>query len=188
MHPPIFSALALVATLQAAPSDSSQLVAREAWVMGTRLGVVVEAASASEARKATENVIREVERLERILSTWDPHSEVHAINTGEVGRPISPGAELAFLLAEAERYSRISGGAFDARIGALVDAWDLPRRRSRTGGGSPAGSPQGHRAEVHLSRRAHRYCHATHGSRLDRHWRLRKGSRTSCRSQSTRLG
>jgi len=125
VHPPIFSALALVATLQAAPSDSSQLIAREAWVMGTRLGVVVEAASAPEARKASENVIREVERLERILSTWDPLSEMHAINTGEVGRPIAPGAELAFLLAEAERYSRISGAAFDARIGALVDAWDL---------------------------------------------------------------
>jgi thiamine biosynthesis lipoprotein len=29
------------------------------------------------------------------------------------------------LLAEAERYSLISGAAFDSRIGALVDAWDL---------------------------------------------------------------
>jgi thiamine biosynthesis lipoprotein len=117
--------LALATTLQASPSDSSQLVAREAWVMGTRLGVVVEAASVPEASKASENVIREVERLERILSTWDPLSEMQAINTGEVGKPIAPGAELAFLLAEAELYSRISGAAFDARIGALVDAWDL---------------------------------------------------------------
>ena len=122
---PMFWALALGATLQASPTDSSQLVAREAWVMGTRLGVVVEAASVAEAKKATENVIREVERLERLLSTWDPHSEMHAVNTGEVGRPIAPQAELAFLLAEAERYSRISGATFDARIGALVDAWDL---------------------------------------------------------------
>ncbi len=93
--------------------------------MGTRLGVVVEAASVAEARQATENVIREVERLERILSTWDPQSEMHAVNTADVGRPIAPGAELASLLAEAERYSRISGAAFDVRIGALVDAWDL---------------------------------------------------------------
>ena len=123
--PPLFSALALVASMQAAPSDSSQLVSREAWVMGTRLGVVVEAASLAEASQATENVIREVERLERILSTWDPRSEMHAVNTADVGRPIAPGAELVSLLAEAERYSRISGAAFDARIGALVDAWDL---------------------------------------------------------------
>jgi thiamine biosynthesis lipoprotein len=93
--------------------------------MGTRLGVVVQATSAAEARHTAENVIREVERLERMLSTWHTQSEMHAVNAAAVGRPFAPGAELALLLAEAERYSRISGAAFDARVGALVDAWDL---------------------------------------------------------------
>ena len=90
MAVPLFSALALVASIQAAPSDASHVVAREAWLMGTRLAVVVEAGSLVEASRATENVIREVERLERILSTWDPRSEMHAVNTAEVGRPIAP--------------------------------------------------------------------------------------------------
>ena len=121
----LFSAWALVASIQAVLTDSSQIVAREAWVMGTRLAVVVEAASVAVASQASENVIREVERLERVLSTWDPESEMHAVNHGEIGRAVAPAPELAALLAEAERYSRISGTAFDARVGALVDVWDL---------------------------------------------------------------
>ena len=125
MAPAIFSALAFVASIQAGPTDSSQLVTREAWVMGTRLSVIVEATSLADASQASENVIREVERLERMLSTWDPQSEMHAINTAEVGQPVTPAPELAALLTEAERYSRTSHAAFDARVGALVDAWDL---------------------------------------------------------------
>ena len=100
--------------------------------MGTRLAVVVEAASLAEGSWAAEHVIREVERLERILSTWDPQSEMHVVNIAEVGQPISPAAELSALLAEAARYARTSDGAFDARVGALVDAWDL-----RGAGGVP---------------------------------------------------
>ena len=122
---PFVAALSLVVSIQSAPSATPQLVAREAWTMGTRLGVVVEATSVAEATHAAEDVVREVERFERMLSTWDPRSEMHAVNTAELGRPIEPGRELALLLAEAERYSRISSAAFDSRIGALVDAWDL---------------------------------------------------------------
>ena len=125
MAPAIFSALAFVASIQAGPTDSSQLVTREAWVMGTRLSVIVEATSLADASQASENVIREVERLGRMLSTWDPQTEMHAINTAEVGQLVTPAPELAALLAEAERYSRTSHAAFDARVGALVDAWDL---------------------------------------------------------------
>ena len=125
MAHPLFVALALVASIQSAPPRASQVVTREAWVMGTRLGVVVEATSADQAGRAAENVVLEVERFEHMLSTWHPQSEMHAVNTAAVGSPFTPGAELALLLAEAERYSRISGGAFDTRVGALVDAWDL---------------------------------------------------------------
>lgn len=122
---PFVAALSLAASIQSAPPAAPQVVAREAWTMGTRLGVVIEATSVAEATHAAEEVVREVERFERMLSTWDPRSEMHAVNTAELGRPIDPSPELALLLAEAERYSRISGAAFDSRIGALVDAWDL---------------------------------------------------------------
>ncbi|MEE2898023.1 MAG: FAD:protein FMN transferase [Gemmatimonadota bacterium] len=93
--------------------------------MGSRLGVLVEASSLPDATRVTEDVILEVERLARILSTWGLEGEMQRVNTAPVGQASAPGPELAALLAEAERYSRATGEAFDARVGALVDAWDL---------------------------------------------------------------
>lgn len=125
MIPSLFFALALVASAQSGPADRLGRVEREAWAMGSRLGVRVEASSLADAIRATEDVILEVERLERLLNTWGPEGEMQRVNTTPVGQASVPGSELSALLAEAERYSLATGEAFDARVGALVDAWDL---------------------------------------------------------------
>ncbi len=123
---PTVALLAAVQLALASPAGAGPevRVEREAWAMGTRLHVVAEA-PAGAARPATEAVLREVERLEALLSTWDPTTETSVLNGAPVGepRPLSP--ELHALLAEAAAWSRTTGGAFDPVVGALVDAWDL---------------------------------------------------------------
>ena len=100
-------------------------VERTAWVMGTRFHLVVRHGDRSVATAATEAALREVERLEALLSTWIPDSPMSAVNAAPVGRPTPAPIELVRLLAEAESWARATGRAFEPAVGALVDAWDL---------------------------------------------------------------
>ena len=104
---------------------AGELVEREAWVMGTRMHVVVEAPTRGAALRATEATLLEVERYDRLLSTWDPDSEIARVNTAPPGIPLSLTPELAGLLEEAEAWAVRSGRRFDPTVGALVDVWDL---------------------------------------------------------------
>ena len=103
-------------------------VHREAWVMGTRLRVTVEGPNASSAAEA---VLAEVERMDRVLSTWSRDSDIGEVNTAAVNVPVAVSRELALLLAEAEGWARRTDRAFDPTVGPLVDAWDL-RGEGRT--------------------------------------------------------
>ena len=93
--------------------------------MGTRLRVVAEAARTDDARAATEMVVREMERQDRLLSTWVPSTETSRLNRAPAGEEVSISSELHALLLEARAWARVTGGAFEPAVGALVDAWDL---------------------------------------------------------------
>lgn len=99
--------------------------------MGTRFRLVVEAASDAEARGATEAALREVEGMERLLSSWDPSSELSRVNVAPVGRPVGVSSTLEGILSKAIAWSDSTDGAFSPAIGALVDAWGL-RAEGRT--------------------------------------------------------
>lgn len=115
------SSLATVLLATALPDT----VVREAYVMGTVLRIKVEAASDVEAFRSAEAVLAEVERLDGLLSTWDPASEMSRLNRATPGTPTAMNAEVAALLFEVEEWTRETGRAFDPAVGALVDAWDL---------------------------------------------------------------
>ncbi len=106
-------------------TGASHRTEREAWVMGTRLRIVVEAIRPALAAEATETVLREVEAMDRMLSTWDPDSEMARVNNAAPGHPVSLHHSLAHLLAEARAWSQRTHGAFEPAVGALVDAWAL---------------------------------------------------------------
>jgi FAD:protein FMN transferase len=125
---PLF--LLLACQVSAAPilvppsGPATGTVVREAWVMGTRLQVRIEAADPI-AGRAAEAALREVERLDTVLSTWHADAEMARANAAPAGRPAPLSAELAGLLAEALAWSRRTDRAFDPAVGALIDAWDL---------------------------------------------------------------
>lgn len=102
-----------------------EVMIREAWVMGTRMKMVVEGGGAEAFRNITEAALEEVERVEGVLSTWDPRSPLSQANQAPPHAAVSLSRELAGLLEEALAWTDRTGGAFDPAVGALIDAWDL---------------------------------------------------------------
>ena len=95
--------------------------------MGTLFRVEVAGIERERALVAAEDVLREVERLDRALTTWDASGPMSLVNRLPVGHPAHLEAELLDLLIEASAWSDRTAGTFDPTIGALVDAWGLRR-------------------------------------------------------------
>lgn len=93
--------------------------------MGTRVRIVAEGADRARSERATEATLLEIERLERLLSTWDAGSALSALNRAALGAPVAVESELAGLLQEADAWAQRTGRAFDPTVGALVDAWGV---------------------------------------------------------------
>jgi thiamine biosynthesis lipoprotein ApbE len=89
-------------------------------VLGTSMDLYVSTPSESDAQACEAVILGEVDRLERILSTRDPASEISRVNRGEQ-RPESP--ELREVLALCDQWCERTDGAFDSRLGALVQLW-----------------------------------------------------------------
>lgn len=61
--------------------------------------------------------------INRVMSTYDPDSELSQLNRNPDGDWITVSEELYTVLAEAQRISELSDGAFDATVGPLVNLW-----------------------------------------------------------------
>ncbi len=90
-------------------------------VLGTSLDLYVSTTSADQAQQCESAVLEEIARLEQILSTREPDSEISRLNRGETPSTGSP--ELLEVLTLCEHHHQVSNGAFDARLGGLVRAW-----------------------------------------------------------------
>jgi thiamine biosynthesis lipoprotein len=110
---------------------AEQRVVRSRRLMGVPWSVTVAGGSAG-AEAAAEAALDEVARLERILSDYDPQSELSRLSTSApTGRPVPLSADLAAVLARALAIRDASGGAFDPTVGPLTTLWRQARRSGR---------------------------------------------------------
>src|SRR5689334_9896480 len=65
----------------------------------------------------------EVDRIDRLMSHYKPDSPLSQINREAAQHPVAIDPELFAFIAEAMRYGRDSGGAFDITVGPLMKAW-----------------------------------------------------------------
>jgi thiamine biosynthesis lipoprotein len=91
------------------------------YLMGTWCDLVV--LDPDSDADAAEAAFQEIARVERVMSNWDPASEVSGLNAmaGRGPQPVS--RDLAIVVREAESLCVASGGAFDLTVGPLLDAW-----------------------------------------------------------------
>jgi thiamine biosynthesis lipoprotein ApbE/Na+-translocating ferredoxin:NAD+ oxidoreductase RnfG subunit len=81
----------------------------------------------------------EARRIERLLSVFDPASEISRLNREAGFRPVAAADELVRLIEQARQFSNVSGGAVDVTVSPLMRLWRL--RDDRQGGGARPPSP-----------------------------------------------
>ena len=98
--------------------------------MAIPVRITVYAPDEATANQATNRAYARFKQLDRLLSDYDPDSELSRLCTrSRPGRPTPVSQELFALLRHAEQVSRLADGAFDVTVGPLTDLWRRARRR-----------------------------------------------------------
>ncbi|MGA9326651.1 MAG: FAD:protein FMN transferase [Salegentibacter sp.] len=102
---------------------SQQIYNRTLKLMGSRFDITVVAADSSEADKDIEMAIGEINRIEKVISSWDPKSQTSQINRNAGIKPVKVSPELFSLIERAKGISRLTDGAFDISYASMDKIW-----------------------------------------------------------------
>lgn len=129
-----FVALGIIGGCRGEPTekrtDSQQRYEATRRLMGVAWTITAYAGSKERAEGAMAAAFDEVERLERILSDYDPASELSRLSARS---PVTAavGEDLWNVLERAVWFRDASGGAFDPTVGPLTTLWRQARRSGR---------------------------------------------------------
>lgn len=101
---------------------------REEAIMGTAVSVELWCEHLVEGEAAIDAVMAEMHRIDRAMSPHKPDSELSRINREAAQGPVTVSAEMAQLLARAQAFSELSGGAFDLSFAAVGRHYDYRRQ------------------------------------------------------------
>jgi len=128
--PAAVAAAAPAAVAAAAPAADAGFVAEkvngEGRAMGTHLAFsayTTSAVNADGVRAAFRAAEAEIVRLEKLMTTWDPASEVSRVNAAAGKEPVVVGQETFDVIREAIHASEISQGTFDITFETLHGLW-----------------------------------------------------------------
>jgi thiamine biosynthesis lipoprotein len=123
--------LMLIAGAQATAQMPLQRYELSVPTMGTRMDVVLYAESRAVATHAIDGGLDEINRLAKILSNYDPDSEISQISRNAYSQPIAVSRDLGHVLEHAVRWHTLSRGRFDITVGPLTQLWRSARQRKQ---------------------------------------------------------
>jgi thiamine biosynthesis lipoprotein len=91
--------------------------------MGSEVRLTAWTADEPGAVRAFELAFREFERLDRLLSVWQPGSDVVRLNAAAGGAPLKVASDTLEVLRQARQVGEWTGGKFDVTFGALSGLW-----------------------------------------------------------------
>jgi FAD:protein FMN transferase len=91
--------------------------------MATRFELLLGGDDPARLRAAGEEALREIERVEGLLSRYRPSTAIAAINAAAGGEPVRVDPRVLALLRRCAELARLTDGAFDITIGPLLRAW-----------------------------------------------------------------
>jgi thiamine biosynthesis lipoprotein len=110
----------------AVPTQSEPVVVKRAQVhMGTLVTITSVARSEAAAQAAATAGFSEIHRLEQLLSTWIPASELSQVNASAGVTPVHVSPETMTVVQRAIQAGEMTHGGFNIAIGPAVEAWSV---------------------------------------------------------------
>jgi thiamine biosynthesis lipoprotein len=113
---------------QAQPAPGPILLKRAQVQMGTVVTLTAVAPTERVAQEALTAGFKEIRRLEELLSTWIPASELSRVNRAAGKEPVAVSPETLSLLKQALEIARLTEGGFNVAIGPAVEVWSVTER------------------------------------------------------------
>ena len=113
------------------PKTSSDLkrLSLSGPTMATRWSVVCDVPGSIDQATLQQALATAVNRVDQQMSPWKPDSDLMRLNRAAPGEWVSLPPEIMAVLARALEIARLSDGAFDPTVGALVNAWGFGPER-----------------------------------------------------------
>ena len=121
----IFLLFAILVLMISGCQNSPVLIKRSQLLMGTLVDVTAVAPDKAVAQKAATAALAEIKRLEKLLSTWIPDSEISQINAAAGRQPVKVSPESMEVIERSLEMAGLTDGAFDITVGPAVNAWNI---------------------------------------------------------------
>jgi thiamine biosynthesis lipoprotein len=112
-------ACAVMLTAASAPAP----VTLQRYVMGTMFDIVIYHPSREDGARAAERAMREIERLDRVLSHFKNDSDLSRLNRDGHRGFVTVDPSLYDVVSQSIEWSRRTGGTFDITIAPLLRTW-----------------------------------------------------------------
>jgi thiamine biosynthesis lipoprotein len=126
LRPKVIACLLILAAAgcsRPAPVEPRRLVERWRLSMGSTLRLTAWTSDQAGAQAAFDEVFAEFDRLEHLMSTWIPDSDIQRVNQSAGVAPVPVSADVRDVLRTARQISEWTGGKFDVTFGALSGLW-----------------------------------------------------------------
>lgn len=92
-------------------------------LMGSRFDITLVAKDSVTANGYIDDAINEIERIEGLISSWDPGSQTSEINRNSGIRPVRVDKELFDIVSRCKHISKLTSGAFDISFASIDKVW-----------------------------------------------------------------
>ncbi len=106
-------------------NPSLHIYKRSQLLMGTIVEITVAARDERTADEAINAAFKEIARLEDIMSTYKPESDISKVNSAAGLHPVEVHKDLILAVKKSLQFADLSGGAFNIAIGPAIDLWNV---------------------------------------------------------------
>lgn len=102
---------------------AQQTFHRKLKLMGCRFDITLVEKDSLRAKSYIDKAVEEIQRIESVISSWDPNSETSTINQNAGLKPVKVSSELFDLIQRSIAISKITDGAFDITFASVDKVW-----------------------------------------------------------------